>query len=405
MSVCRWARDITVIMGITHFRTEHTWLARGAFGGKMKELEIKCPECGGSVSVDPVSGKLRCDQCGESFSIGSPSDQPDQEQASPVIDGEQLGYDFERGRQRASVEFAQGFADTFQVTIAEEAPKKSHAPVFSVMAGVVIISILAVILFASPFGMNNASGSGRNNSSSNESGMAPSSESSTGASDSGISDDRNGSSASIGANDDAEHSEIEVVGSAYTIDPRGSIECVVVLYNPNEDYAAKEASISFTGRGADGAIIFNYSIWRANNLTPGSTTYWSESLGVQDAASVVSVDFALSVKDRDWVLSDADVGEFYSFSNISAYPDRNLGYLSVTGEITLEDGAVSLDDFYDVRRPKVVCVLRDENGNVVGGFSNYFIGELSEGSPTPFQIVSFCPVPEYSSLELYAYPS
>lgn len=77
----------------------------------MKTLRIVCPTCGAQLDVDMATGQARCRFCKEIFSLG---DEPSQ--TSVFVDdmagsAEQMGYDFERGRQRANVEFTQGFAD------------------------------------------------------------------------------------------------------------------------------------------------------------------------------------------------------------------------------------------------------------------------------------------------------
>lgn len=71
----------------------------------MKNLRIACPNCGAHLDVDIDSGQARCRFCNEIFSLDT------RRQGPGISDAEQMGYDFERGRQRASVEFAQGYAD------------------------------------------------------------------------------------------------------------------------------------------------------------------------------------------------------------------------------------------------------------------------------------------------------
>lgn len=71
----------------------------------MKNLSITCPNCGARLDVDIDSGQARCRFCDEIFSLGSRRRGPE------VVDAEQMGYDFERGRQRAGIEFAQGYVD------------------------------------------------------------------------------------------------------------------------------------------------------------------------------------------------------------------------------------------------------------------------------------------------------
>lgn len=71
----------------------------------MKLVTLTCPTCGAQLDVDMTTGQARCRFCKEVFQIS------DGAQDAAMNDAEQMGYDFERGRQRASVEFTQGFAD------------------------------------------------------------------------------------------------------------------------------------------------------------------------------------------------------------------------------------------------------------------------------------------------------
>ena len=71
----------------------------------MKLVNLVCPECGAQLDVDMATGQARCRFCKEIYQIN------DNAQDEPMNGAEQMGYDFERGRQRANVEFTQGFAD------------------------------------------------------------------------------------------------------------------------------------------------------------------------------------------------------------------------------------------------------------------------------------------------------
>ena len=81
----------------------------------MKTLRIVCPTCGAHLDVDIDSGQARCRFCNEIFSLDTRRREPE------MSDAEQAGYEFERGRQRASVEFTQGYADRM-------AEARSHMP-------------------------------------------------------------------------------------------------------------------------------------------------------------------------------------------------------------------------------------------------------------------------------------
>lgn len=65
----------------------------------MKLIDMQCPRCGGKIQLDdtPEDGEvLTCEYCGNSFLF-------DDEIKKIIlqVDAEQMGYEFERGRQRA----------------------------------------------------------------------------------------------------------------------------------------------------------------------------------------------------------------------------------------------------------------------------------------------------------------
>ena len=110
----------------------------------MKNLRIACPNCGAHLDVDIDSGQARCRFCNEIFSLDT------RRQAPGMNDAEQMGYDFERGRQRASVEFAQGYADR----MAEEYARQEQwgfDPGYTVSAKSKLVTLLLSI-FLGPFG-------------------------------------------------------------------------------------------------------------------------------------------------------------------------------------------------------------------------------------------------------------
>ena len=89
----------------------------------MKTLRIVCPTCGAHLDVDINSGQARCRFCKEIFSLDTNEKTQAQLLVQPPFDAEQMGYDFEQGRQRANVEFTQGFADRI-------AEARQHMPAY-----------------------------------------------------------------------------------------------------------------------------------------------------------------------------------------------------------------------------------------------------------------------------------
>ena len=64
----------------------------------MKLVEMKCPNCGANLQVDISKGKAFCQYCGTALHI------EDENKNTTINDPENLGYQFEKGRQRAEKE-------------------------------------------------------------------------------------------------------------------------------------------------------------------------------------------------------------------------------------------------------------------------------------------------------------
>lgn len=57
-----------------------------------------------------------------------------------------------------------------------------------------------------------------------------------------------------------------------------------------------------------------------------------------------------------------------------------------------------------VKQPMIICVLKDANGKIVGGFDGFVDSELSEGQPYVFDIGLGFDAVEYDKAEMYANP-
>ena len=355
-----------------------------------EDRSIPCPKCGGRLFLIPESDQLKCADCGEVFPIDVDGDEPchtaQDIDLNINIDAEQIGYDFERGRQRASVEFTQGFADALEnnrtkleaseASIQPDAPAPQHSMrTVSPLAllGVTVAVVLLILLIASPF---------RGNSNSTP---APQP----------VIDNPEGSASTAHAR------ELEIVDSAYVLD-NGFVEFVVEIHNPNDGLLARSASIIVTGKNPDGTVAFSEESI-AGNIFPNSSTYWAFFAGDGSVAEGVSVEFSISSSTVFWEECSVDAADLYSFNNASVALAPSGGLLHATGEITLnhESDGNSLSD---MSNPVIVCVLRDSNGALVGGFTGIVPDKLVVGEPVAFEITSTFAVPEYATAELYAYP-
>ena len=61
----------------------------------MKLFSVTCPKCGGKLDVTPNSKMVTCEYCKCDFLID------DEIKRIRLDNAEQVGYDFEKGRQRA----------------------------------------------------------------------------------------------------------------------------------------------------------------------------------------------------------------------------------------------------------------------------------------------------------------
>ena len=66
----------------------------------MKIADLTCPGCGARLSVDIDAKQATCNFCGATFPID------DEMRKVKLTDAEQLGYEFEKGRQKAQAEAA-----------------------------------------------------------------------------------------------------------------------------------------------------------------------------------------------------------------------------------------------------------------------------------------------------------
>ena len=68
----------------------------------MKLTSLKCPNCNCTMQVNPEKKEVECVYCGTKFAID------EEKQLLQINNAEQLGYEFEKGRQKAKEEQLQG---------------------------------------------------------------------------------------------------------------------------------------------------------------------------------------------------------------------------------------------------------------------------------------------------------
>lgn len=179
----------------------------------------------------------------------------------------------------------------------------------------------------------------------------------------------------------------------------GYVHYALRLDNPNENFAARFASIVITGKAEDGSIAFTDE-WTVTGVPAKSQTYWASQAGSGNVDESVSITVKVKVSEDDWLASEP-VDQMYSIENIST-KTGTFDDLMVTGEITLlnEDEVVGHDPF----SPMLVAVLRDEDGEMLGGFSTFIFSDLTLDDPTAFEIDLRANDLDFADVEVYANP-
>lgn len=200
-------------------------------------------------------------------------------------------------------------------------------------------------------------------------------------------------------NEAADPEDLILVDSNYVL-ANGYVEYALEIQNPNESFAADFATITVTGKHADGSISFNDE-WVVANLMPGSTTYWASQAGEGETTDSDTIDISVSVGNGKWSKTDQTLPKnLYTFDNVTVEPDK-YERLTATGEITLNE-EVTVGGYKTAENPMIVCILKDSNGKIVSGFNGYLNSDLQVGTSTAFDIDAFFEIPEYATAEMYA---
>lgn len=195
-----------------------------------------------------------------------------------------------------------------------------------------------------------------------------------------------------------EPQDLILVDSNYVLH-QGYVEFALEIQNPNESYAADFVTVTVTSKHADGSIGFSDE-WVVSNILPGTTSYWANQAGDGDTVESDTVEISLSVNDYNWNKTEQTMpADLYTFDNVTVTSGQ-FGDLSAKGEITLnEDFNVGTTDG---ESPMLVCILKDADGAIVGGFSGYMSSDLTVGTPSVFDIDSIFDAIDYSAAEMYA---
>ena len=199
--------------------------------------------------------------------------------------------------------------------------------------------------------------------------------------------------------DDAEILDLTLDQCGYTR-YEGKMYYALTITNPNADYAPKAVHVQVEVRRQDGSVRFS-EFFKTSTILPGSTSYWANQVGDGSIEDTDTLDVSMSVNEGDWYQTE-QVADFYALDNLNTYYD-DAGHIVTTGQITLLDD-VELDGDGNPKTPVLVAAMRDDTGNIIGGYSSYVTSELEVGVPVSFEVSSRFVDVECTSLELNANP-
>lgn len=185
---------------------------------------------------------------------------------------------------------------------------------------------------------------------------------------------------------------LELVESGWSVGESGYVHYGVGFKNPNTSFEARFPTIKVTGKDSDGKILFSED-QVLSFMLPGATYYYGGQAG--NGTAPETVDFSLSVSDRNWIANDKQSMEIYTISNINEVIG-DYGDVDYTGEITANE------EWSDVGSAMVNVILRDDSGNII--FGEFGFADISKAGETIAFDISSYNVPEHSSYEIYAQP-
>lgn len=191
-----------------------------------------------------------------------------------------------------------------------------------------------------------------------------------------------------------EKQEIVVEDFGSFVDDIGNLHYAVKLKNVNEHWVSENPIITVSGKDASGNVVFG-DRWVVKGLIPGEESYWANFLQT-GGRTAEDIEVTVTTKEDFWHSGEAMAENVYAIDATDAsITDRGRG--TFTGDVTL------LQDYDDYQQPLMVLVLRNAEGETIGGYS-YVSEELKAGVPSKFMF-NDCYLPEdYASFEVYADP-
>ena len=110
----------------------------------MKLIDTKCPHCGANMRYDSDKKQVNCEFCGAALIVD------DETHNLRMSNGEEFGYQFEKGRQRAQAEYSANSTHTVSTQNTPQQPKKRKTWLW-VLGWIFIFPVpLTIILLKKP---------------------------------------------------------------------------------------------------------------------------------------------------------------------------------------------------------------------------------------------------------------
>lgn len=183
---------------------------------------------------------------------------------------------------------------------------------------------------------------------------------------------------------------LEIVESGWQVTSTGSVLFAYALRNTG-DATVQYPNVTVTGRDANGAVVFSYD--STTYGVAGGETFYTAGLADGDE-SVVTVEF-VPEEPQEW--------NYSATSNLPVYEVVECHPASDGWSFLGEVRTVSEGEYNGVvSEVEVVVVLRDEDGNIIGGYGG-FVSAPAEGETRSFEVMTGSQL-EYASYEVYANP-
>lgn len=193
---------------------------------------------------------------------------------------------------------------------------------------------------------------------------------------------------------DTDNRSIEIVESGWTIVERKTIYSIT-LHNQSSIAECAFPQVTITGKDEAGKILFaenqTFKFMRPNDTYTYAATVHSDAMPA-------TIEFTTSTDQKKWFENKtAESNSPYTFENMNEVPSEY--YMSFTGEMTINK------TWEDVSMACVSAVLRDDAGNMLGGYSTFVNNLGGEGKKLPVEIKTpVDDVPAHASFELYGIP-